>query len=149
MEEDKKSVFVAIPAFSVHGDVMDDGVLDAFAEAMEIPSSNIKVVERDDNFYVFTDDLPIEIHSANQAIVNAAQLRKSYDHSVVNLSKLVRRADAQVNKSRELHSEIKNLRTQNEKMTQRLEELQNHIRELQEKSNQVEKEMEKIVENIE
>ena len=148
MEESKKSIFIAIPAFSLHGDVMDDGVLDACAESLEIPASNIKVVENNENFYVFTDDLPIELHAANQAIVNAKQLNKNYEHSVLNLSKLVRRADAQVNRSRDLHSEIKSLRAENEKMNQRLQELQREVEEKKIKSNQIQKDMQQIVDNI-
>ena len=148
MEEEKKSVFVAFPAFAVHGDVMGDGVQDAFAESLEIPPLNIKVIEKDDNFYVFTDDLPIELHAANQTIVNAKQLNKSYEQSVLNLSKLVRRADAQINRSRELHSQIKTLKTQNEKLNTRLVELQNHLRQLQQKSNQVQTNMQKVVNNL-
>ena len=148
MEENKKSIFIAIPAFSAHGDVMDDLVLDACAESLEIPASNIKVVERNDNFYVFTDDLPIELHAANQAIVNAKQINKNYEHSVLNLSKLVRRADAQVNRSRDLHSEIKSLKAENEKMTQKLQELQKEVEEKKLKSNQIQKGMEQIVDNL-
>lgn len=148
MEEGKKTVFVGIPAFSVNGYVTDDGVLDACAEALEIPTSSINVIERDGNFYFFTDEIPIEIHAANQTIVTAQNLNKDYEHAIHFLTKLVRRSDAQLNKQRELVSEIGSLKSENEKLKMKLQKIEKEIQEKKLKSKKVEDEMQAVVANI-
>ena len=146
--EGKKSVYVGIPSFSVSGFVMDDGVLDACAETLEIPSSKIKVIERDSDFYLFTDEIPLDIHSANQTIVTAQNLNKDYEHAVHFLTKLVRRSDAQINKQRELTVDVNSLKSENKKLKLKLQNLEKEIQEKKLKSKKVETELEAAVANI-
>jgi hypothetical protein len=143
--EEKKSVFVGIPAFSVYGDAMDDGVLDACAEAFEIPPSEIKVIEYDDSFYVFTDEMPLDIHAANHTIVTASNLNRDYEHAIHYITKLVRRSDSLINKQRELQSNVRTLRSNNEKLKLKLQDLEKKLSEKKQKSQRVENEMEAVI----
>ena len=143
--EGKKTVYVGIPSFSVSGFVMDDGVLDACAETLEIPPSEVKVIERDSDFYLFTDEIPIDIHAANQTIVMAQNLNKDYQHVVHFLTKLVRRSDAQINKQRELTADVNSLRSENEKLKLKLQNIEKEIQEKKIKSKKIETELEAAI----
>lgn len=117
-------VFVAIPTHRVLGDAMDDGILDGFAESMEIKPENIRVIENNNNFFIFSDDFQIDVSAANQQIQNSKTLRENYEKAVHYLTKLVRRADSAQNRIIECNTDIKALRAKNAELTAELEKLQ-------------------------
>ena len=121
---EKKSVFIAIPTHEVKGDAIDDNILDAFSEIMEINPEKIKVIENKNNFFIFSDELHIDINAANQQIINTRILNVNYDKAIHYLTKLVRRSDSAQNRLIEGNSELKLLRSRNTELKSKLEKLQ-------------------------
>ncbi|EAY03714.1 hypothetical protein TVAG_473380 [Trichomonas vaginalis G3] len=122
--DQKKQIYVAVPAFKVSGDAMDDAVLDAFAESMEIDVQKVKVLENNQNFFVFSDEINMDLATASKQIENSRNLLVNYDKSVHYITKLIRRYDTTRTKCIDVNQEVTALKTKNEELKQKLLELQ-------------------------
>ena len=113
MGENKVDFYVAIPSYSIKGDAIDENILESILEQINADQTNTKVVEKGNDFYVFSDVLPLNFKEVNSTIRNSRRLVKLYNETVMQLTKLVRNADRYEDQLNKLNSEIENLKKEN------------------------------------
>ena len=120
-DAEKTRVFVGIHGFVAHGDPLDDAVLDAVAETLEVPPHDVQIIEMNEKFYAFINSLPMTFTTAVQTVANAGKLTQTYEHSVARLTKLVRRSDKYQNDLHNLRKEVAALSSEREALKAKLE----------------------------
>lgn len=148
MNKETREVFVGIPGYIATGDPNDDAIADAIVESLEVDPGDVKVVEKNDKFYVFINSLPITFATANQTVEQAAELSQAYEHSVARLTKLVRRADKYQNELAALKKEVAALQSEQESLKVELDEVQAHRKQQYELSKNVESDMQHLLDTF-
>lgn len=147
-EPEGKHVYVGVPGFVAHGDPLDDAILDAIVEAMEVEPRDVQVVEMNKKFYVFIKSLPFTFTTANQTVARAADLARTYEHSVARLTKLVRRSDKYQNDLHALRKEVAALKADRDALKAKLEVAQVERAEQIEMSKAVESDLQALINTL-
>ena len=147
-EGEVKHVYVGVPGFVANGDPLDDAILDAVVEAMEVEPRDVQVIEMNNKFYVFIKSLPFTFTTANQTVARAADLSKTYEHSVVRLTKLVRRSDKYQNDLHTLRKEVAALRAERDALKAKLEVAQVERAEQIQMSKAVESDLQALINTL-
>lgn len=148
MNNATKEVYVGIPGYIAKGDPNDDAITDAIVESLEVDPNDVKVIEKNDKFYVFINSLPMTFATAVQTVEQADELTQTYDHSVARLTKLVRRADKYQNELLALKKEVSALQSENENLKAELEEAQAQRKKQYELSKNVESDMQQLLDTF-
>jgi len=121
MNEETKSVYVGFQAFSVTGDPMDDAILDAIVERLEVNPADVSVYEKDDSFFVFIHSLNLSYQLAMDVLQESKHLSETYDLSVAKLTKMIRRVDKYHISLNQLQQEVNALNNKKEELLRELE----------------------------
>ena len=148
MNDNEKTVYVGIPGYIAMGDPNDDAIADAIVESLEVDPQDVRVIEKNDKFYVFIKSLPLTFATANQTVAQAAELNQTYDHCVARLTKLIRRADKYQGELSALKKEVSHLQAEHEKLKSELDEVQMQRQQQYELSKSVETDLQNLLDSF-
>lgn len=125
MEENTIDFYIAIPSYDIEGDAIDENVLDGFIEQFNVDQIETKVLENENNFYVFTDILPLNFKEVNNTVKKSKELVKIYNDNVSYLTKLLRNEDRYQDQLNKLVRDIEKLKKENAILKEKKEEALN------------------------
>lgn len=125
MEENTIDFYIAIPSYDIEGDAIDENVLDGFIEQFNVDQIETKVLENENNFYVFTDVLPLNFKEVNNTVKKSKELVKIYNDNVSYLTKLLRNEDRYQDQLNKLVRDIEKLKKENAILKEKKEEALN------------------------
>lgn len=125
MEENTIDFYIAIPSYDIEGDAIDENVLDGFIEQFNVDQIETKVLENENNFYVFTDVLPLNFKEVNNTVKESKELVKIYNDNVSYLTKLLRNEDRYQDQLNKLVRDIEKLKKENAILKEKKEEALN------------------------
>lgn len=125
MEENTIDFYIAIPSYDIEGDAIDENVLDGFIEQFNVDQIETKVLENENNFYVFTDILPLNFKEVNNTVKKSKELVKIYNDNVSYLTKLLRNEDRYQDQLNKLVRDVEKLKKENAILKEKKEEALN------------------------
>lgn len=141
------ATYAAIPAFTVDGEALDDQVLDGIVEAMEINPGAVQVMESGDAFYIIIKDNSHTYESIMESISTSKSLEKSYEATIFQISKLLRKSDKFCAILNTVRGDISRMKEEKKALNEELSRLKDQRREQKKKAMELKNEIDSYIDS--